>query len=121
MSKSKGLGDEIKKFTDKIGLSKAVKLLFGEDCGCSERQEKLNKLFPNFKNIRAFTKDEKEIYEQVMPQIDKTQRITKEDKYILNGLYRAVFNAEAKWSSCGSCNKKTLDNMRKVYEKSCDL
>jgi len=121
MSKSKGLGDEIKKFTDKTGLSKLVKKIFGDDCGCAERQEKLNNMFPNFKNIRAFTKDEKEIYEGVMPEIDKTSRITKEQKYIVGKLYKSIFGSNAKWSSCGSCNKKTLDNIRKIYEKSCDL
>ena len=118
---SKGLGDKIKTFTDKTGLSKAVKLLFGDDCGCVERQEKLNKLFPNFKNIRSFTKDEKEIYEQVMPNIDRTSKITSQEKMILGKLYNAVIEASAKWSSCGSCNKKTLDNLRKIYEKSCDI
>ena len=61
VKKSKGIGDDIAKFTEKTGLSKAVKLIFGDDCGCKERQEKLNKLFPNFKNIRSFTKDEKQI------------------------------------------------------------
>jgi len=121
MSKSKGLGDEIKKFTVKTGLSKLVKKIFGDDCGCAERQEKLNNMFPNFKNIRAFTKDEKEIYEGVMPEIDKTSRITKEQKYIVGNLYKSIFGSNAKWSSCGSCNKKTLDNIRKIYEKSCDL
>lgn len=120
VKKSKGIGDDIAKFTEKTGLSKAVKLIFGDDCGCKERQEKLNKLFPNYKNIRSFTKDEKQIYENIMPHIDKTQRINAEQKMIIGRLYKAVFEADAKWSNCGSCNKKTLDNLRKVYEKSCE-
>ena len=65
MKKSKGLGDDIKKFTDKTGLSKLVKTIFGDDCGCEERQQKLNNMFPNFKNIRPFTKDNlKKVYEK---------------------------------------------------------
>ena len=118
---SRGLGDDIKKFTDKTGLSKLVKTIFGDDCGCSERQSKLNKMFPNFKNIRPFTKDEKEIYESVIPEVERTQLLTKENKSVLGGLYKSVFETRAQWSSCGSCNKKTLDNLKKVYEKSCDI
>ena len=120
VKKSKGIGDDIAKFTEKTGLSKAVKLIFGDDCGCKERQDKLNKLFPNYKNIRSFTKDEKQIYENIMPHIDKTNTINAEQKMIIGRLYKAVFEADAKWSNCGSCNKKTLDNLRKVYEKSCE-
>ena len=118
--KSKGIGDDIARFTEKTGLSKAVKLIFGDDCGCKERQEKLNKLFPNYKNIRSFTKDEKQIYENVMSNVDKTNTIEAEQKMIIGRLYRAVFESDAQWSNCGSCNKKTLDNLRKIYEKSCD-
>ena len=118
---SKGLGDDIAKFTEKTGISKLIKSLFGDDCGCSERQRLLNERYPNFKNIRAFTKDEKQIYERVIPEVERTQRLTKEDKVALSTLYKAIFETPAKWSNCGSCNKKTLDNLKKIYEKSCDL
>ena len=56
-----------------------------------------------------------------MPEIDKINRINKEQKYILNRIYKSVFNVDAKFNSCGSCTEKTLNNLRKVYEKSCDL
>ena len=121
VKKSKGLGDDIKKFTDKTGLSKLVKKIFGDDCGCDERQSKLNKMFPNFKNLRPFTKDEKSIFEEVIVEVEKHKRVSPEHKYILNRLYKSVFNTTAKWSNCGSCNKKTLDNLKRIYEKSCDV
>ena len=38
---SKGLGDTIEKVTKFTGLKAAVESIFGEDCGCSERKEKL--------------------------------------------------------------------------------
>lgn len=49
-TKSKGLGDTISKVTaaaklDKIAESIAKKLGMA-DCGCEERREKLNKIFP---------------------------------------------------------------------------
>ena len=50
MSKSKGLGDSIAKVTSATKLDKIAesiaKSLGKQDCGCSKRQEKLNKLFP---------------------------------------------------------------------------
>jgi len=121
VKKSLGLGDDIKRVTDKLGISSAVKTIFGDSCGCSERQSKLNAMFPHFKNIRAFTKDEKKVYETIIPEVEKAQRVSKKNKTILNTLYRAVFNTNAKWSSCSPCNRKTLDNLKRVYEKSCEV
>ncbi len=50
MSKSKGLGDDIKKVTSAVKLDilaeKVAHAIGKSDCGCSKRQEKLNKMFP---------------------------------------------------------------------------
>ena len=43
---SRGFGDTVAKFTEATGVDKVVHFIAGEDCGCKERQEKLNKLFP---------------------------------------------------------------------------
>jgi len=47
---SKGLGDTIAKLTHATKLDKVAKgvakSLGKKDCGCSRRQDKLNKLFP---------------------------------------------------------------------------
>lgn len=49
-SESQGLGDTIAKFTHATKLDKLAKWvakLFGkEDCGCTRRQNKLNKIVP---------------------------------------------------------------------------
>jgi len=42
--KSKGLGDKIEKLTEKTGIKKVVKMIFGEDCGCEERKKKLRNI-----------------------------------------------------------------------------
>ena len=39
-----GLGDVVVAFTEVTGIKAAVKFLAGEDCGCDERKEKMNKL-----------------------------------------------------------------------------
>jgi len=53
MTKSKGLGDTIEKFTIATGIKSFTDILaekgaFGpkKDCGCNKRKEKLNKVFP---------------------------------------------------------------------------
>ena len=70
---TKGLGDDIAKFTKATGIDKLAKKVLGDDCGCEERRKKLNQMFPNFKNIRQFTEDEIKIYDEVVPAIEKKQ------------------------------------------------
>ncbi len=55
-----GLGDVIEKVTEATGIKKAVKWLAGDDCGCDERKEKLNKLFPSRFKADCLQKDEYE-------------------------------------------------------------
>ena len=119
--KSKGLGDSIDKFTEKTGIKKLVKKIAGDDCGCEERRKKLNQLFPHFKNIRQFTEDELKIYDEVIPLIEKTNNITREQKPIINALYKGVFGNTPQWKSCSPCNKRIMDNLKKVYDKSCKV
>jgi hypothetical protein len=45
--KAEGLGDVVEKITEATGIKKAVKWLAGDDCGCDQRKEKLNNLFPS--------------------------------------------------------------------------
>lgn len=43
---SRGLGDTVAKFFDAMGVSRVVKAVAGENCGCKHRQEMLNRLVP---------------------------------------------------------------------------
>jgi len=43
--KSKGFGDTIEKFTKAAGIKKLADKIPG-GCGCGQRKEKLNKMFP---------------------------------------------------------------------------
>ena len=54
---SEGLGDTVQKITTATGIKKAVKWIAGDDCGCDERKDKLNKLFPRRKP-ECLTEDE---------------------------------------------------------------
>ena len=50
MAQSKGLGDTIEKITTATGIKSLTQLAMEaagkKDCGCNERKEKLNKMFP---------------------------------------------------------------------------
>ena len=62
-NKSKGLGDSIEKFTKATGIKKVVDAVSnktGKDCGCSERRDTLNRVFP-------YNKDEKRVIKNSKP------------------------------------------------------
>ena len=116
-SKSKGLGDTVEKALKATGIDKLAKKVLGDDCGCKERKEKLNKMFPY---SRQMTEDEIKIYEEVNGRI-QGDRISGKDQAIMVRLYNKVFNANKKPSSCGSCVKQTLSKLKKVYQNSCNI
>ena len=58
-TKSRGLGDTIEKITTATGIKAAVKAVVGEDCGCDERRDKLNKMFPYKREPECLTDDER--------------------------------------------------------------
>ena len=121
-NKSKGLGDMIDSVTTKTGIKKLVKKIAGEDCNkCEERRKKLNQMFPNFRNIRQFTEDEIKIYDEVVPGIELRQRLNAEEKTIIATLYNGVVGQNPQWKSCSPCNKQIMDNLKKVYDKSCKV
>jgi hypothetical protein len=115
MKKSKGLGDTIDKITKITGIKKVVKKVMGEDCGCEERQKKLNQMFPYSKQM---TKDQKSIWERVEKQI-KSGVATPESKQAMIILHKEIFNKEVKMNNCTPCIKEWIDNLRKVYKNSC--
>jgi len=45
-SKPRGLGDTVENFTKKTGIKKVVEKVVGEECGCEERRDALNRMFP---------------------------------------------------------------------------
>ena len=118
MVKSKGLGDSVEKVLKATGIDKVAKKVLGDDCGCEERKQALNKMFP-YAKVRQFTEDEMSIYESVLPRIG--DRISGQDQATLVKLYNKVFNANKKPSSCGSCVKQTVAQLAKVYVNSCKL
>ena len=88
MKKSKGLGDSVEKVLKATGIDKVAKKVLGDDCGCEERKQALNKMFP-YAKVRQFTEDEMSIYESVLPRIG--DRISGQDQATLVKLYNLLF------------------------------
>ena len=114
MVKSKGLGDSVEKVLKATGIDKVAKKILGDDCGCEDRKNALNKLFPY---IRQMTTDEMMVYEDIMSRTKGT--ITGSDQAILIRLHNKIFGTNKKVSNCGSCVKNTMRQLETVYENSC--
>ena len=121
MTKSKGLGDTLENVFKATKIDKLASAMLGDDWGCKERKEQLNQLFPYIKNVRQFTEDEIKIYDEVMPTVEKHKRVTPAQKTIIDTLYSRVFGQNPQWKSCTPCNAKIINNLKKVYEKSCKV
>lgn len=112
-SKSKGLGDTIAKITKATGIDKAVKAVVGEDCGCDERKETLNKLF-KYTNIECLTEPEYVTLDKFFStNVSKIDYLTQ--KYLLT-IYNRVFNKNGIQSNCSSCVRRMVNDLRKVYD-----
>jgi len=118
-SKSKGLGDKIAAVTKATGIEKVVKTFFGEDCGCDERRDRLNKMFPS----RSITQMDEEQYtffrDVLQPAYRSHQTLKGKDSDFFYQMYNDIFGKNQKKTKCTSCNKNMYIELLKVYESSC--
>jgi len=112
---SKGLGDQVEKFTEATGIKKFVKFVAGDDCGCSERKDKLNNLFPS-NNPNCLTENE---YNYLADRVGKLNKVTSEEQRALLNIYNRVFNDRKELTGCSSCFLngvwKKLERVYKEY------
>lgn len=111
---SKGLGDTVEKITTATGIKKAVKWLAGDDCGCDERKEKLNKLFPSRFKADCLQKDEYEFLKNWFSQ-NKTRMKPSEQRDLLV-IYNRVFRTKQQYTTCASCLRDINNRIKRVYE-----
>jgi len=107
---SAGVGHTVEKITKATGIKKAVKFLAGEDCGCDERKDKLNYLFP-YQKPNCLTEDE---FEYLSERVGKLNKVTADEQRKLLDIYNRVFNDSAVMTNCGSC---FLNNVWKKLER----
>ena len=114
---SKGLGDRIANLTKKTGIDKLVHAVV-EDCGCEERQKKLNALFPG-RNVVMDPADVKG-WEELMPAVERG-RLKRHQTRAMYDIYNRTFNANAKPCNCTGKNKAMVDKLKRAYEYSCKV
>ena len=112
--KSKGLGDTILKITEATGIDKLVKFVAGEDCGCDERKEKLNKLFPYAKPL-CLTEDEFNTLDAYFKQ--NTNTLTSDEQTSLIAINNRVLNQKLTFSTCSSCLRDLVSKLRVIYNE----
>ena len=113
--KPQGLGDTIEQFTEVTGIKAGVEKLaqaIGWDCGCDARKEKLNQMFP-YKKINCLTEEDYE-YLQAWFSIDRYQVSILEQRR-LSEVYYNIFNIRLEQTSCDSCWRDYIGQIRKVY------
>jgi len=103
-SESTGLGDTIEKITTATGIKAAVKFLAGEDCGCTERKNTLNKVFP-YKKI-------------VVEQMKRPTNVVSQTIQLkMLKIYNRVFNDKKQPTSCGSCFRSTYNALKTLIDE----
>lgn len=109
---SEGLGDTIDKITEATGIKKLVKWIVGEDCGCDERKQKLNELFP-YKKVNCMLEEEyiffKEWYDR------KTDVIRPSEQMIFLKMYNRIFTRKEEHTTCGSCWREFMQKLSNVF------
>jgi hypothetical protein len=110
---SDGLGDTIEKITKATGIKKVVEWAAGEDCGCDERKERLNRLFRYNKPL-CLEEDEY----NYLSNFYKTHRgvIKPQTQADLLKIYNRIFRTNKEKSTCGSCVKSMIGELQKVFK-----
>ena len=94
---SEGLGSTIEKITSATGIKKAVKWLAGEDCGCDQRKEKLNKMF-RYKKPECLNEDEFELIKMAVDT--KKNAFTSQEQEQYKQIYERVFKVKVDCTPC---------------------
>lgn len=104
---SLGLGDTIQTITQATGIDKLVKFIAGEDCGCEERKEKLNKLF-RYKQPLCLTEQEYNYLTEFQKVNSPT--LSKQEGDEIATIWNRVFQSRKFYRPC-TCNPKAWQSM----------
>lgn len=116
--KAQGLGDTIQAITEATGIKKVVEMFTeatGVDCKCDERKVKLNNLFPYNRNINCLNESD---YNKLTKYLSAEQStLNSIEQQEVSDIYFNVFNYRLQISSCASCWKGKLEELRRVYNE----
>ena len=109
----KGFGDTVAKITKATGIEKLVKFIAGEDCGCDERKEILNKKF-SYRTVNCITEEDFNYATEFLGR--NTNKITDSQQKRMNDIHNNIFGTKKVNSSCVSCVIKTVENIKKYLQ-----
>lgn len=113
--KSKGLGDTVEKVFKATGVDKIAKWALGEDCGCEERKQTLNKIFP-YAKPECLTEDEYNYLDMYFT--DKPSTISSVQQKELLRIYNRVLHQNTKPTNCTPCFLSSVhDKLYKIYRE----
>lgn len=113
--KSKGLGDTVEKVFKATGVDKVAKWILGEDCGCEERKQTLNRLFP-YVNPECLTEDEYNYLDLYFTE--KPSTISSVQQNELLRIYNRVLHQNTKPTNCTPCFLSSVhDKLYKIYKE----
>ena len=115
--KAQGLGDTVEQVLESTGIAKAVKWLAGEDCGCEERKKKLNELFP-YRKANCMTEEEFITLNNFFARDCAEIKIS--DQHALLAIYNRVLNLRQETTSCSSCWRDIIAQLRKLHSEYAD-
>ena len=111
-----GLGDVVEQITTVIGMKAIVKAVVGDDCGCNERKQKLNALFPLGKRIYNCTTDEQITYLKNYFESGK-KTIAFSERLELIKIYNHAFNIQiSEEDNCSSCWRDYLKDLKRLID-----
>jgi hypothetical protein len=111
---SEGLGDTLEKVFKATGIDKVAKWIAGEDCGCDKRKERLNELFP-YRKANCLTEDEYQILNTFFARDYAEIKIS--DQHELLKIYNRVLNLRQEATSCSSCWRDIIAQLKKIHKE----
>lgn len=103
--------------TKATGIDQVVKAVAGEDCGCDERRDAMNKLFPY---AQPMTEEHQELWIKTVKPAWKSGRLAAGEQDAMNRIYAQVYNTKRVRVNCGGCVKTALQKLEQAYEAACD-
>jgi len=117
MSKSKGLGDTVKKAARYLGLDRLAKeyeKATGNGCGCADRQATLNRWF-GYKG--TFTQWEYEYLDSFFQSYTGGNLESFDQRDMLLQISNRIFNRNEPPTSCSSCLKSMINSLKTEFDK----
>jgi hypothetical protein len=112
-SASSGVGDTLEKVFKATGVADAVKFIAGDDCGCDERKEKLNKMF-RYRKPNCLNEDEYTFLAELFER--NSNIISPSDQRQMINVYNRVFNQRKRLSNCNSCTRSVYKELKHYFE-----